>query len=381
MINDKIDELYDSGKIKELLEYCTEVLEKDPSNLHALLNKGLALYFLGNLEKSIHYFQKTLEIDPSNLTAINGLSKVLFKSEMYEESIIYDDKALELDPNHLDSLRGKAASLFMLDRHDEALEFYQKSLQVEPNHFHSLIGIGGVYQDLNQYEDAIIYYKKAMTQYPNEIRVLTGLGDCYNFLGKKSEAASFFEKALAIDPSDEIAIQGSRSLKNNHYSGNAEPLINFVENSVSEYWYDDDGEKITKKELLEWMRIFRNDEKLEGHGKIQGDLHFHDCFVDCKPSDVNEEKKWKELLENEFYREKIPQGDLIVQGNVVGKVYDYDPAGHFGKVELKGMEEWAELAWLQLTECVSVNGSMIEPFGFEWDEVQGTLKDTPENEW
>jgi len=68
------------GKHKEAMMLFDKVLEKDPLDLHANINKGYALYSLGDHDRARQYFNKVLELYPDNEKARDGIRAVLSKT-------------------------------------------------------------------------------------------------------------------------------------------------------------------------------------------------------------------------------------------------------------------------------------------------------------
>lgn len=63
---------YDSlneGEIEDALELYDEILKVNPTHIHALNYKGLALASLGHYEEAIQWYDKVLNIDPNDKDA------------------------------------------------------------------------------------------------------------------------------------------------------------------------------------------------------------------------------------------------------------------------------------------------------------------------
>ena len=63
---------YDSlneGEIADALQLYDEILKENPTHIHALNYKGLALASLGHYEEAIQWYDKVLNIDPNDTDA------------------------------------------------------------------------------------------------------------------------------------------------------------------------------------------------------------------------------------------------------------------------------------------------------------------------
>jgi tetratricopeptide (TPR) repeat protein len=113
---------YDSlneGDIEDALQLYDELLKVNPTHIHALNYKGLALASLGHYEESIQWYDKVLNIDPTNISALNNKGVALYNLGHYEESIQWYDKVLNIDPNDKDAKYNKGIALLSLNKSTE----------------------------------------------------------------------------------------------------------------------------------------------------------------------------------------------------------------------------------------------------------------------
>ena len=113
---------YDSlneGDIEDALQLYDEILKVNPTHIHALNYKGLALASLGHYEEAIQWYDKVLNIDPTNVTALNNKGVALYNLGHYEEAIRWYDKVLNIDPNDRDAKYNKGIALLSLNKSTE----------------------------------------------------------------------------------------------------------------------------------------------------------------------------------------------------------------------------------------------------------------------
>ncbi|MFQ6062233.1 MAG: tetratricopeptide repeat protein, partial [Methanosarcinales archaeon] len=72
---------------EEAIKCYDKVLEIDPESVHALYNKGNALYNIGNYEDAIECYDKALEIDPNSDIIKHNLKVAREKLEELERSV------------------------------------------------------------------------------------------------------------------------------------------------------------------------------------------------------------------------------------------------------------------------------------------------------
>ena len=161
------------GDPEDALIYFNEALKKNPDNVRALVDKGIALARSGDLANAKALFDKAIQsgekqgkvdyravvnagialsiygdqndalvyfnrvIDNANIVrtetlyaALVNKGVVLYEQQRYEEAIKYYDQALEINPGKLGAIVNKANALQELKRYDEALKWFEKAYDI-----------------------------------------------------------------------------------------------------------------------------------------------------------------------------------------------------------------------------------------------------------
>jgi len=106
------------------------LLGKNVKEWHAI---GIALISEDRYEEAIKYYDKILEINPEDQKALLNKGSVLKDLKRYEEAIKYYDKILEINPNHVKALASKGISLAFLLEWSEAEKLISRAAELEPN--------------------------------------------------------------------------------------------------------------------------------------------------------------------------------------------------------------------------------------------------------
>ena len=110
-------------------EEISNLLGKNVKEWHAI---SAALISEGRHEESIKYYDKILEINPKDQKALLNKGSVLRDLERYKESIKYYDKILEINPNHIKAISSKAIALSFLKEWSEAEKLIFRAVELEP---------------------------------------------------------------------------------------------------------------------------------------------------------------------------------------------------------------------------------------------------------
>ena len=108
----------------------TILLGKNVKEWHAI---GVALISEGRHEEAIKYYDRILEVNPEDQKALLNKGSVLKDLEKYEEAIKYYDRILEVNPNHVKALASKGLSLAFLLQWTEAEELISRAVELEPD--------------------------------------------------------------------------------------------------------------------------------------------------------------------------------------------------------------------------------------------------------
>ncbi|MEM3089629.1 MAG: tetratricopeptide repeat protein, partial [Candidatus Nitrosotenuis sp.] len=90
-------DMCEDGDFVGALKIYSKILKKNPTNIDALIDKGVALQNLGRLRQALRCFQKALAVDPKNITALVNTGSVLHSLGMFDEAIKCYDRALRID--------------------------------------------------------------------------------------------------------------------------------------------------------------------------------------------------------------------------------------------------------------------------------------------
>ena len=100
-LSKEMDSSYSSKNYIATIEYADKILQIDPKNVDALLDKAWSLRELEKYEDEIQSLKKVVEIDPSPWItgmAWDGIGDAAFNLGRYQEALNYYDLYLQKDP-------------------------------------------------------------------------------------------------------------------------------------------------------------------------------------------------------------------------------------------------------------------------------------------
>jgi len=151
-----------------LCSSCTLAQEKTADDW---LNIAYGLSANGSYEEAIQAYDKVLEIDPNNYTALINKGHVLefWALDLYNESLEVTTEILEENPDDALAWQGKGAALSGLNRQGEddeayamAIEVLNKTLEKDPSDGEAWFLKGENYANMHDAEAALIAYDKVI---------------------------------------------------------------------------------------------------------------------------------------------------------------------------------------------------------------------------
>jgi predicted TPR repeat methyltransferase len=154
--------LLQQKKYEEAAQYIDKVLELDPDDELAWLNKSIYQFHGQKLEASLSSCDRALTIKPDWADALSNRGLILKALHRNEEALKSCNRALALEENHVEALSNRGLLLFELGRHTEALESFERALAIRPGAPEALHNRGDVLHALGRDTDALQSYKAAL---------------------------------------------------------------------------------------------------------------------------------------------------------------------------------------------------------------------------
>ncbi len=132
-LHKKSAEFVSQSLFNEAIEVFDQILEIDPDNVKALINRSAVLIEIGQNEKALYDTNRILTIDPNNVKALSNKGIALANIGYSYDAITTFEKAIELDPNNQKLINARNSifpfiDLLLLSEEDEK---YYVHLQVQ----------------------------------------------------------------------------------------------------------------------------------------------------------------------------------------------------------------------------------------------------------
>jgi tetratricopeptide (TPR) repeat protein len=218
VMNDYAITLLSANKFEDAENLYEKILEKDSTNVNALVNLAMIYARKGDAEKAIFTYSRIVSIDPEYKDAYFNRGLLLLTKTQEKSSVV---------KSHKDSLAKKSKDKELLSKYQSAWDDYnqvfvkaeadfQKTSQIDPNDKDAFFHLGLLYLSRAQILDAGArqdsdfarvegFFKKSLELDPQDPEALKYLG--FTLLNEKKweEASSYLEKLVESVPTDREA--------------------------------------------------------------------------------------------------------------------------------------------------------------------------------
>ncbi len=137
------------------MEEFQAALERDPDNLAATVNMGIASRVAADLPAARRWLRKALELDPDQIAAHYNLALVERLEGNPEAAIAHLDRVVALDPRDAEAHYNLGLAYAQLRREERALEALDAALARNPRHVSALYARGRALLALGREEEAM----------------------------------------------------------------------------------------------------------------------------------------------------------------------------------------------------------------------------------
>ncbi len=192
--------LYNQGKLQQVLEQTKELVKEYPENLVLLNLMGASATQIGYLDQAVLAFQKATVIKPNHAEAYSNMGVALQKQGKLKEALKAYGKAVSIMPDYAAAYYNMGNALKEQGKLEEALEAYNKTISIKPDNVQAYYNMGNALKEQGKLEEALEAYNKAVSVKPNYAAAFYNMGNTLKEQGKPKEAIEAYKKAISIKP-------------------------------------------------------------------------------------------------------------------------------------------------------------------------------------
>ena len=178
----KATALKNMGKCEDALYACDRLLEIEPANTIALMEKARILQVADKIDQSINLLRKSEKILSDKSSYHSLLGTLYIKKGDYAQARAVIENAIWIEPESCFLWLLKAFSYVFEKNFDQALEACRQALNINPNYWQAIYFIGHLNDISKDYDNALLNFDAAKKLAPevleislSKIRVLRSL--------------------------------------------------------------------------------------------------------------------------------------------------------------------------------------------------------------
>jgi len=203
------DSLLSENEIDDALALNDQTLEQDPTDVDALVSRGLIYCDRGCYGQALTDLTRATEQDPGSYLAAIGRASCFSRLQRYDQAVAEFGRAAVLDPAEALPHIGLGVAYLDLDSYDKALAGFNTAIEIEPQEPRAFGNRAVTYTALGRYEDAIADCDRAIELNHAAVGWIRGVrAEACRLLGRYNDALDGYNRAIELDDRDAEAYAG-----------------------------------------------------------------------------------------------------------------------------------------------------------------------------
>lgn len=187
-------------QLNEAVQFYTEEVKKNPSNITNWNNHGVAYMGLKDRKNAVMCYSKALKLNPQYYIGLYNIGAVYFECEQYEKAIQYFDQALKSNPDCGEAywdkiIANERLGNFQFEATFEAMTKGVNTLRAKMNRSSALVDLGNGYDAILGNYQFYLKHKGKLTTLYNEAVEHAEKGD-------RNQAIQLLNQCIEINPDD-----------------------------------------------------------------------------------------------------------------------------------------------------------------------------------
>jgi tetratricopeptide (TPR) repeat protein len=188
------------------VDACTALIQSNPQNDGAYVNRGIAYRRLGDIDRAIRDYDQAIRVNPRAADAFNNRGNAFRARQEHERAMRDYDEAIRLDPHYAHALNNRGIIFLELGDAYRSITDFDRAIAEDGSYANAFRNRGIAHADLGRFDRAIQDFDIAFTLNP-----AIGHGDEY--------ALALYGRGLARqragDPAGLVDIEQATRLRAN----------------------------------------------------------------------------------------------------------------------------------------------------------------------
>lgn len=187
-----------TGRFELALEALEQATQRDPKNVHILVNLTHAYVSLGRPEFAIKYIERGLAIDPNLTVLLNNAGNAYRLSGDLKKSLSFFERAIKLEPNNAEVIYNMGSTYLGLEDNEKAFEYFTKALSLRPDLSIINSSLAFILMERGDVDEALRLCEKTLQEHPETPNVWSSYGYLLAKVNRLNAAVDAYVKAIAL---------------------------------------------------------------------------------------------------------------------------------------------------------------------------------------
>ncbi|MDP9231038.1 MAG: tetratricopeptide repeat protein [Bacteroidota bacterium] len=190
------------NKTDEALKVCDAILQKEPSQIDALMMKADLLEKKNKIPESIATLENAYQLAPFDAELAYNLA-FKYAQNKNEKAIMLSDSLIRMDSSgsHAEPYYFKGLYFSNTANKMKAIELFNLAIQHDYNFLDAHLDKGTIFYDAKKYNEALKTFQLVATISPTNADAYFWMAKCQEALNQKDEAKLNYQRAYGLDKS------------------------------------------------------------------------------------------------------------------------------------------------------------------------------------
>ena len=148
------------------VEACSALIQSNPANDGAYVNRGIAYRRLGDIDRAIRDYDQAIRVNPLAADAFNNRGNAFRARHEHERAMRDYDEAIRLDPHYAHALNNRGIIFLELGDANRSITDFDRAIAEDGTYANAFRNRGIAHADLGRFDRAIQDFDIAFTLNP-----------------------------------------------------------------------------------------------------------------------------------------------------------------------------------------------------------------------
>ena len=214
------------GQPDMAIEAYSHVIEINPRDIDAYINRGTAYQDKNNFDLAIQDFTTAIQLKPDYAIVYYKFGVTYGKKGEVDKAIENYNTAINKDPEFTDAYNSRGVIFSITGEVDKAIKDYNSAIQINPDYAKAYCNRGNAYSEKGCHDRVIEDYSRAIELNPDFAEAYCNRGHAYVYKGEIDNAIEDYNTAIKLRPKNSKAYVGR---------GNAYRYKGEVDKAIEDY--------------------------------------------------------------------------------------------------------------------------------------------------